>query len=126
MSGKKWAFVGVLIILGIISYFVFFNGGAGASENYDSFAQCITESGAKMYGAFWCPHCQNQKEDFGKSWQYVDYIECSTPDGRGQTGECRAAGIDGYPTWEFGDGSRESGELSFEFLSSKTGCMLPQ
>ncbi len=77
-----------------------------------------------MYGAFWCPHCQNQKEMFGDSWKYVNSIECSTPDGRGQVEVCQQAGITGYPTWEFQDGSRVAGEITLTGLSQKSGCKL--
>ena len=28
-------------------------------------AKHLKESGAKMYGAFWCSHCEDQKETFG-------------------------------------------------------------
>ncbi len=108
------------------AYLFSVTGKAVASDQLDSFAKCLTESGAKMYGAFWCPHCNEQKKDFGDSWKHIEYIECSTPDGKGQTGECRAAGIQGYPTWEFADGSRESGTLPLEFLSEKTSCPLLQ
>jgi len=27
-----------------------------------TFAKCLTENGAKMYGAYWCTHCENQKK----------------------------------------------------------------
>ncbi|MFH1133745.1 MAG: hypothetical protein V1735_04590 [Nanoarchaeota archaeon] len=84
----------------------------------DDFAKCLTEKGAKMYGAYWCGHCQNQKTAFGESWQYVTYIEC----GRGENPACDDAGIEGYPTWIFADGSRQSGELTFPQLAAKTGC----
>ncbi len=93
-----------------------------SSKNYDSFAQCLTDNGVKMYGAFWCPHCQNQKDLFGSSFGKINYIECSLPDGSGQTNECTAAGINGYPTWEFKDGSRIEGEATFRQLGQKTGC----
>jgi len=52
----------------------------------------------------------------------VTYIECSLPNAAGQTAECSAAGIQGYPTWEFGDGSRISGTLTLERLSDITNC----
>src|ERR1700756_4791741 len=45
-------------------------------NRYDDFARCISAKGAKMYGAFWCPHCEEQKEQFGSSFQYVNYVEC--------------------------------------------------
>jgi thiol-disulfide isomerase/thioredoxin len=92
----------------------------------EAFAQCINESGAKFYGAFWCSHCQAQKEMFGSSKKFLPYIECSTPNGGAQLDICKEAGIEGYPTWVFADGSELSGELSFETLAEKTQCQLPQ
>jgi len=89
---------------------------------YDTLAQCIADSGAKFYGAFWCPHCQAQKALFGKSANKLPYVECSEPNGKGQLQVCTDAKIDGYPTWEFADGTRLNGERSFEELSSKTNC----
>jgi len=113
------------IIIGIIAILIFalfiFKGNA----NYDEFTKCLTDNGAKMYGAFWCSHCQAQKKEFGSSFEYVNYIECSTPDKSSQTPECIAAEIKGYPTWEFLTGERMAGEVSFKVLSEKTGCELP-
>lgn len=93
---------------------------------YDAFSQCLKDKGAVFYGAFWCPHCQNQKAMFGKSAKLLPYVECSTPDGRGQVPLCQEKEIKGYPTWEFADGSRETGEVSLAKLAEKTGCLLPQ
>lgn len=116
-----WIIVVVVVVVGL--YFLL-SGASG--KNYDSFAKCLTESGAKMYGAFWCGHCESQKKMFGSSWDYATYIECSTPDGRSQTPECNSAGIQRYPTWEFADGGRLTGEQSFEQLSLITGCSLEE
>lgn len=91
---------------------------------YDSFAQCLTDAGAKFYGAYWCPHCQNQKRMFENS-KNLPYIECSTPNGQAQTQICIDAGITGYPTWEFADGSRLDGEQELATLAEKTSCALP-
>lgn len=93
--------------------------------NYDEFAQCLTDSNATFYGTYWCPHCNDQKEEFGKSMEYVNYVECSLPNQAGQTQACIDAGIRGYPTWIFGDGTRMPGKLSFEQLSTLSGCPLP-
>ncbi len=101
------------------------NAPANAGE-YDAFAQCLTDKGVVMYGAWWCPHCQNQKKLFGTSFKNVHSIECAQPgNSNAQTQECRDAKINGYPTWVFADGSRTEGEASFEALSNKTGCSLP-
>jgi thiol-disulfide isomerase/thioredoxin len=109
------------IIAGIAWYSVSVSGGSG---KYDGFASCIAESKAVFYGAFWCPHCQSQKALFGKSAKNLPYVECSTPDGQGQTAECKAAGIQSYPTWRFADGTEKNGELSLATLASSTACVL--
>ena len=118
-----WGVVGVAVVAGLI---VFFFQGSGAPGKFDEFAKCLNDKGAVFYGAFWCPHCKNQKASFGKSVDYLNYVECSTPDGRGRTKECEDKKIKGYPTWEFADGSRESGELTLEKLAEKTSCELPK
>jgi len=96
---------------------------------YDQFASCITDSGAKFWGAFWCPHCQDQKKEFGKSAKLLPYNECSTANSQGQLAECTDAGIQSYPTWDFVKGTtteRVAGVLSFEKLSEYTGCPVPE
>lgn len=87
------------------------------------FAQCLTDKGVKMFGAFWCPHCQAQKRLFGSSFKKVSYIECGVPGNTsGQTQACQDAKIQTYPTWEFADGSRKSGELTFAELATASSC----
>ena len=90
---------------------------------YDTFAQCINDSGAKFYGAYWCPHCNDQKALFGKSAKKLPYIECSLPNRGGQNALCNEINIESYPTWIFPDGSR-SNFLTLTQLSEKTGCEL--
>ncbi len=94
------------------------------AEN-EVFAQCIADSGATFFGAFWCPHCINQKAAFGnRAGKLLPYKECSTAN-RKQNSLCQEEEIESYPTWEFVDGSRMTGELSFLELSENTGCTLP-
>lgn len=85
-----------------------------------SFAQCLTDSGAEMYGAEWCSHCKAQKKTFGNAFDDVFYIECTE-----EQAACDAAGITGYPTWVV-DGQKYPGQQSFERLASLTGCEAPQ
>src|SRR3989344_3569664 len=62
----------IWIVIGLIAIFLFlwstpiidFKPG-----KYDPFAQCLTDNGAKMFGAYWCPHCSDQKKMFGSSWK---------------------------------------------------------
>jgi thiol-disulfide isomerase/thioredoxin len=114
--------VGLIILVGIFS-FISENNTPG---KYDAFAKCLKDKGAVFYGAFWCPHCQNQKVMFGSSEKFLPYVECSTPDGKGQVPLCSQKNITAYPTWEFADRSRESGEVPLNKLAEKTGCPLPQ
>ncbi|MBI2484059.1 hypothetical protein HYV71_02655 [Candidatus Uhrbacteria bacterium] len=116
-----WGGVAVALFAGI---FLIVRAQNEPSE-LDSFASCLGEKGAVFYGAFWCPHCQNQKNMFGKSEKKLPYVECSTADGRAQLPVCIDKKIEGYPTWEFADGSRLSGEVALDTLAEKTGCALP-
>lgn len=119
---KKLTIYTIAIVI-LVAAGIYFLGKVGSSGGaYDEFAQCLSDNGAKMYGAYWCPHCQEQKKMFGRSWDKVNYIECSLPNAAGQNKVCNDAGIEGYPTWEFADGSRLSGVLGFEDLGNKTEC----
>lgn len=120
---RNWIIAGAALLGGLIAWTMLGSRGASA---LDGFASCLEEKGATFYGAFWCPHCQNQKKMFGSSARHLPYVECSTPDGRGQLGICKEKNIEGYPTWEFADGSRAGGELSLQTLRDKTGCALSQ
>lgn len=91
----------------------------------DGFAQCLKDKGATFYGAFWCPHCQNQKKMFGRSAKLLPYVECSTPDGQGQLSICTDKGVKSYPTWIFADGTILNGEVELSALAEKTMCELP-
>lgn len=120
---KYLSWIIALVAVGIlIGGFVWYQGTPG---KLDDFARCLNDKGAIFYGAYWCPHCQNQKAMFGKSAKHLNYVECSTPDGRGQLKVCKDAKIEGYPTWEFKDKSRLSGEVALDTLADKTDCQLP-
>lgn len=114
-----------LVFIGIFSLTSAKND-AGSSEELLALATCISDAGAKFYGAFWCPHCQDQKKDFGDASDALPYVECSTPDGRGQTEVCAQAKIEGYPTWVFANGERLSGHIAIASLAEATGCPAPQ
>jgi len=90
----------------------------------DGFAKCLAAKQAKMYGAFWCSHCAEQKELFGASFQYVPYVECGIPGSRTEAPQCLQAGVKRFPTWQFADGERREGTLPLPALSEKTGCSL--
>jgi thiol-disulfide isomerase/thioredoxin len=131
---KIFVSVIVILVLGIIATVVIGpkSGTVSSTEpgKYDQFAQCLGEKGAIFYGAYWCPHCKAQKKLFGSSARLLPYVECSIPNGSGQTKECADKKIEGYPTWELADGTRlpveNSAGVTLETLAAKTSCTLPQ
>ena len=96
------------------------------NHRYDSFAKCIATKNARMYGLYWCPHCADQKREFGSSFHYVPYVECASEnDPHELTAACKAAGVKLFPSWQFGSDPPKEGVLSLLELSQKTGCSLP-
>ena len=119
----KFKIIFALLIVILIFSFSFFIFGSWSQKNekitFDAFAKCLTEKGAIMYGTYWCPHCKNEKNAFGDSFQFVNYVECTE-----NPNECLAKGIEGYPTWIFPDGKRLIGEQGITKLQEVSGCPL--
>ncbi|WAL58512.1 vitamin K epoxide reductase family protein [Thermocoleostomius sinensis] len=106
---------------------------SGASEI--ALAQHLTNIGAKMYGAYWCPHCHDQKQLFGQeAAALITYIECA-PDGQNsQASTCQAVAPDikaatgrefGFPTWEV-NGRYLVGTQSLQALADASGYQGPR
>ena len=120
---KRLATYAVIIVAAIgVSYFLYYRG----QHKYDGFARCLADRGVKMYGAWWCPHCQEQKEKFGASFEYAPYVECGIKgDIKGQNPQCKEDGIKHYPTWQFPPtGERVERVFDLQELSDRTGCPL--
>ena len=97
-----------------------------SSDRAMALAKRLDAAGAKMYGAFWCSHCFEQKETLGAEAMKAGsfYVECF-PDGweRGKqmAGACleplNADGrkLEGFPTWVSGgqvvEGDKSAAEL---------------
>ncbi len=113
----------LVVLGGIIAYSYRENNTPGP---LDGFATCLKDKGVKFFGAFWCPHCQREKALFGRSARLLPYIECSTPDAKGQLQICKDNHIEGYPTWEFPGGGRLTGEIPLQTLAASSSCQLPQ
>ena len=125
-SGPRWLWVGLILLVVVtawVAYYFLYN--RKPVSTLDTFAQCLKAKGTKMYGAWWCPHCEDQKQMFGYAFQYVPYVECSPEGQRTMNDTCKQAGIKGYPTWQFADGSRVEGPQPLDVLGQKTGCKLP-
>ena len=130
MNNTTKVIIFVVIVIAIVIGMKAVVSTADKPSKYEPLAQCLKDSGVKFFGAFWCPHCQNQEKEFQMSRQKLEsiglYKECSTPDGAGQTQICKDEKITGYPTWKFPDGSELSGEVALSTLAEKSGCKLPQ
>ncbi len=130
MKNKKIIIrVGIITVV-IIALFLLFQKDSSILKNseinpYYKFAQCITDSGAKLYCADWAPACRDQKKAFGENAKFLTYIECSKPDSRELNQLCKDNDIEKYPVWEFGDGTRIEDILSFEELGKETDCKVP-
>ena len=121
--GKRAAYAVLVLVLFGGAYYL----GTRSQHKYDGFARCLSQRGVKMYGAWWCPHCTEQKEKFGASFEYAPYIECGVKGDTSQkTQVCQDAGITHYPTWQFPPtGERVERVFPLEELSDRTGCALP-
>lgn len=128
-SERTWLLVGAVIFLfmAVISIVITFKPKAPDSGNQDflEFATCVADSGAKMYGAYWCPHCQNNKDMFGAYWDAIEskvYVECDPYGDGSQAEECINNNIQGYPTWIYANGVSIPGENDLNVIAQNTGC----
>lgn len=120
MNKKYIVIVFILVFLIGFVIWLFIASTPKIDESINKFAQCLRQKGVVMYGAYWCSHCQNQKRLFGESFKYINYIECTQ-----EVKKCEEKQIKSYPTWEFADGSKIGGEMSFTSLAEKTSCEGP-
>lgn len=125
---KPWlgASFGAAAVAVLAVHLVFYSGvTVNASANEDPWlrglAVHLDDIEAKMYGAFWCPACESQKELFGASAKRIPYIECSPAGRSGPTAsKCLAAGVRSYPTWVI-KGQRHVGVLTPAALADRSG-----
>lgn len=111
---KIFIWIAIIVIIVLSAYFV--KRGMDKPGQYDSFAKCLTEKGARMYGTEWCSHCQNQKSLFGKSFEYVSFTDCNL-----DTAACSEKNITGYPAWII-NGDQYQGQQTLQKLGYLTDC----
>ena len=126
-SGEKRRQIAVFALLIAAALGLAYYLNHRSEHKYDAFARCLSSRGVKMYGAYWCPHCQDQKQKFAASFEYVPYVECGVKgDSRAQSQACKDANVKHYPTWQFPPmGERVERVFSLEELGDRTGCALP-
>jgi uncharacterized membrane protein len=155
LLGRAWEDRGQLFFTGIIVAMVTIVGTLGVYSNINgtsasadtpgatgpaitatsgqseiALAQHLTNIGAKMYGAYWCPHCHEQKELFGKeAFALINYVECDPSGQNSQTTTCQAIAPQvqeqtgknfGYPTWEI-NGQYYVGKQTLQELANASG-----
>ena len=95
------------------------------SRSTSALAKHLKRVGARMFGAYWCPHCTHQKDLFGSSaFSDINYIECDPKGENARPKLCRDAKISGYPTWEI-KGKFYPGVQTLEDLAKWSGYQGP-
>lgn len=88
-----------------------------STSNSIALAKHLRKIGAKVYAAYWCPHCHTQKQRFGKeAVRHLEIIECDRRGVKPQRQLCLDKKIRGFPTWEI-DGKFYSGSQTLENLA---------
>jgi large repetitive protein len=99
------------------------------AQDLVAFAQALTASGAKLYGADWCPFCTDQKNLFEEGDKFLDFVEVTDAD-RNFTNVATQNNITSMPTWIFGNGARLSREQlghvpTLAEIASASGISIP-
>lgn len=89
-------------------------------------AEHLRSLDAKIYTAYTCPHCYEQKQLFGQeAMKLIQDIECNSKGFEAQPKLCEAAGIRGVPTWEI-DGKLYPGVQPLERIAELSNYQGPQ
>jgi hypothetical protein len=121
----RWGKLLSIRLLVVLAFSVLAYAALAEDATPDNFARCLTKKGVTLYGAYWDPLTQAQLKTFGPAAEHLSYVECSAALTPIQTLDCDVAGITGYPTWRFKDGSVLMGNVSLKSLSRKAACPLP-
>lgn len=157
LVGHAWEDVGQLFFVGIVVGMVTLIGTLGVYARLGSsqtaqgnapppiettssaaeigLAKHLRKVGAKMYGAYWCPHCHEQEKLFGKeAFAEIDYVECAADGQNARTSLCEqvAPKIEqqtgqrfGFPTWEI-NGKFYPGRRTLNELAEASGYTGPR
>lgn len=90
-----------------------------------AFAKALDAADVTFFGAVWCPACTEQKKLFGDGAQYLPFIDVTNAD-RTLNALGQAENITTFPTWEFPDGTRATGALTLQEISTRSGVAIPQ
>lgn len=89
-------------------------------------AKHLTAIGAKEYIAWWCSHCHEQKQLFGKeAYEFVPHIQCAPDGDNSDPAACDAAKIQSFPSWDI-QGKRYMGVQSLTKIAEYSGYSGPK
>ena len=92
-----------------------------SSNEKVKFAKFLSENNVLMFSAYWCPHCHDQKQLFGKeAVKELTVIECAKDGKNNQYEFCETKGIEGFPSWEINN-EIYSGVKNLNELATMTG-----
>lgn len=75
---------------------------SGSTDDYITrLAKELADQGAIFYGSKESAETKSQKELFGESAVYLDYVECDISGADANPDECLAQNVSTYPTWLF-------------------------
>src|ERR1700677_3533911 len=80
MRRMQIATVTIFAFAAALAIYTYIQNMPPPNGKYDAFAQCIANTSTTFYGAWWCPHCQAQKTEFGDAAKYLPYVECANTD----------------------------------------------
>lgn len=88
-------------------------------------AQHLKAIGATKYSAWWCPHCFEQRQLFGReAFEAIPTVECDPGGVDPDPGACQAAGVQSYPTWVI-NGQTYAGTMELSELARLSGYSGP-
>ena len=120
MTSVSWVIVALAIAVSGCQTTAVSIGQLFAPSYESQLAEYLTNTGAAMYGAYWCPHCARQKRLFGNAVELLPYVECDARGMNPRVDLCAADGITAYPTWQI-NGEFYLGALPLKRLAILSG-----
>lgn len=109
---KNWWTTIIILAVIILSIVIILNRGSNVDAET---AKCISENSV-VYTQYGCHACEIQEAIFGKSYKYLNVIDCLV-----ETEKCIEEEIKVTPTWIIND-EQYRGTQSIENLKILTGC----
>jgi uncharacterized membrane protein len=116
---------GLVAVATVGASFAAFEASGPGGPYQEALARHLRDSGARFYGAHWCPACREQKRLFGGAANELPYVECD-PAGPGARPDlCAQANVRSFPTWTIG-GQRREGVTSLDTLATLSDFTPPE